>query len=350
MVNEFAICSKSAAGFPLSVVGPGRGGAPRLGGIVPLQLLFEFLQAPVEIARVDRPDEGVHHCRDPARLARRDHASGERRGDRLHRRGDIRRALDRRQLELDRPFAADRQKAFDAEPQRHRVASERRLDGLARQSFSLAREQLCGGEGRLVARAGPAADGIARPAFLERMPPYRVRWYCYNIIGHIRFPRFQKGYPVRHLKRTIMQFEYGGFMVVISATMNRQAEQIGLVLKGTGAPSPRLPRLVRHNTVNASHRKRSTGSGPLKRPSRCQAPGPLATTVKLGRASTGLVLCTTLNAATGRLRPFSSRFPRSSSLAIASTAPAMRLLTRICPSLASAQSRAARLHTVPIAV
>jgi hypothetical protein len=28
----------------------------------------------------------------------------------------------------------------------------------------------------------------------------------------------------------------------------------------------------------------------------------------------------------------------------------MRLLTRICPSLASAQSRAARLHTVPIAV
>src|SRR5215469_8643843 len=48
----------------------------------------------------------------------------------LHRRGDIRRALDRRQLELDRAFAADRQKALDAEPQRHRVAGERRLDGL----------------------------------------------------------------------------------------------------------------------------------------------------------------------------------------------------------------------------
>src|SRR6516225_2503132 len=85
------------------------------------------------------------------------------------------------------------------------------------------------------------------------------------------------------------------------------------------------------------------------RPSR-QAPGPLATTVKLGRASAALVLCTTLNAATGLLRPFSSRFPRSSSLATALTASAIRLLTRICPSLASAQSRAARLHTVPIAV
>src|SRR5215467_12862670 len=36
IINELAICSKSAAGFPLSVVGPGRGGAPRLGGIVPL--------------------------------------------------------------------------------------------------------------------------------------------------------------------------------------------------------------------------------------------------------------------------------------------------------------------------
>ena len=81
-----------------------------------------------------------------------------------------------------------------------------------------------------------------------------------------------------------------------------------------------------------------------------QPPGPLATTVKLGRALGALVLCATLNAATGLLRPLSSRFPRFSSLATASTASAMRLLTRICPSLASAQSRAARLHTVPIAV
>ncbi len=60
-----------------------------------------------------------------------------------------------------------------------------------------------------------------------------------------------------------------------------------------------------------------------------QAPGRLATTVKLGRPSAGLVLCTTLNAATGRRSPFSSRLPRSSSLATASTASAMRLLTRI---------------------
>src|SRR5947207_11721638 len=81
-----------------------------------------------------------------------------------------------------------------------------------------------------------------------------------------------------------------------------------------------------------------------------QTPVSLATTVKLGRASAGLVLCATLNAATGRRRPFSSRFPRSSNLATASTARATRLLIRICPSFASAHSLEARLHTVPIAV
>src|SRR5215472_8968620 len=218
MVNEFAICSKSAAGFPLSVVGPGRGGAPRLGGIVPLQLLFEFLQAPVEIARVDRPDEGVNHCRDPACLARRDHTSGERRGHRLHRRGDIRRALDRRQLELDRPFAADRQKAFDAEPQRHRVAGERRLDGLARQSFSLAREQLCGGEGRLVARAGPAAGGITRPAFLDRIPRTGTGEFA-KTSSFIFAPRVQSA----SVNERSYNLEYGGFMVVISQHEKPQA-------------------------------------------------------------------------------------------------------------------------------
>lgn len=62
---------------------------------------------------------------------------------------------------------------------------------------------------------------------------------------------------------------------------------------------------------------------PFPSPSQCQAPA--------GSLLTGSV---TLNAATGRLRPFTSRFPRSSSLAISSTAPARRLLTRICPSLA----------------
>ena len=75
---------------------------------------------------------------------------------------------------------------------------------------------------------------------------------------------------------------------------------------------------------------------PLKRPSRSarklaqlggfetsrQTPGPLATTVKLGRASAALVLCATLNAAAGLLRPFSSRFPRSSSLTTASSSDA----------------------------
>src|SRR6516165_9944616 len=74
-----------------------------------------------------------------------------------------------------------------------------------------------------------------------------------------------------------------------------------------------------------------------------QASGPLATTVKLGRALGALVLCATLNAATGLLRPLSSRFPRFSRIATASTALATRLLTRICPSFAASQRREARL-------
>jgi hypothetical protein len=50
-------------------------------------------------------------------------------------------ALDRRQGELDRAFAALRQDAFDAQPQRGRVADQRQLDRLAGQGLGLAREQ-----------------------------------------------------------------------------------------------------------------------------------------------------------------------------------------------------------------
>src|SRR5277367_6195526 len=58
----------------------------------------------------------------------------------------------------------------------------------------------------------------------------------------------------------------------------------------------------------------------------------------------------TLKAETGRPSPFKAKLPRSSSGTAASTAAATRPLINICLSLASAQSRAAKLHTVPIAV
>jgi hypothetical protein len=54
--------------------------AARLGRV------FEFLQAPVEIAGIDRPDKGVDHRRHSLRLTRRDRpARHQRRGNRLHR-------------------------------------------------------------------------------------------------------------------------------------------------------------------------------------------------------------------------------------------------------------------------
>jgi hypothetical protein len=94
--------------------------------------VFEFLQAPVEIAGVDRPDKGVDHRRDPLRLARRvapppsaevtafiAAAMSWAFSPRALSRGG---ALDRRQCEFDRAFAARRQDAFEANPHPSRVA------------------------------------------------------------------------------------------------------------------------------------------------------------------------------------------------------------------------------------
>jgi hypothetical protein len=148
--------------------------AARLGRV------FEFLQAPVEIAGIDRPDKGVDHRRDPLRLARRDRAAGQRRGHRLHRRSDVvglqpralsrGGALDRRQCESYRAFAARRRDAFEAKPHRSRVAGESELDRPARQRLGLTRQKCRRGKRRLVARAGLSPGGIARPPLLVRPP------------------------------------------------------------------------------------------------------------------------------------------------------------------------------------
>jgi len=121
----------------------------------------------------DCPGEGLDHPRDGCRLARRDVAPSERRGNCPHRGGDVADALDRRQGELDGALAAWRQKPFDAEPHCGRVASERKLDGRARQSLGLPCEQRGGGECRLVAGAGPAAGG-GTPIGRSEHPPGRA--------------------------------------------------------------------------------------------------------------------------------------------------------------------------------
>lgn len=116
---------------------------------------FEELQAPVKVSGLDRPDKGVDHRRYRGRFARRDHAVGGCRGNRLHRSGDVSSALDRRQDKLHHAFAAWRQDAFDAEPQRCRVADECRLDGL-----------------RVTASDSPANNAAAAMIVLLR-PPIR---------------------------------------------------------------------------------------------------------------------------------------------------------------------------------
>src|SRR5208282_5252933 len=82
------------------------------------------------------------------------------------------RALDRRQTELDGTLTARRQHAFHAEPHRGRIAGERHLDGLARQSLGLAREQCRGGKRRLVARTLSPAARVTRSALFERPPTH----------------------------------------------------------------------------------------------------------------------------------------------------------------------------------
>jgi len=77
-----------------------------------------------------------------------------------------------RQGEPDGALTADRQDAFDTEPQRDRVAGKRQLDGLAGQSLGLALEQHRGGERRPVARTTSTAGGVTRPALFEGLSPH----------------------------------------------------------------------------------------------------------------------------------------------------------------------------------
>jgi len=79
--------------------------------------------------------------RSPPGSPRSDLAVRQGRGDRLHRRGDIRRTLDRRQGEFDRALAAGCQNALEAEPHCSQVALERQLDGSARQRLGFAGQQ-----------------------------------------------------------------------------------------------------------------------------------------------------------------------------------------------------------------
>lgn len=85
-------------------------------------MVFERLQAAVEIARLDRPQQRVHDARDGFRLARGQRALGDRSGDRARRTGDVRSAGDRRQGEFDGALAARRENALETEAQRGRIA------------------------------------------------------------------------------------------------------------------------------------------------------------------------------------------------------------------------------------
>ena len=141
----------------------------------------EFLQAPVEIADIDRPDKGVDHRRDPLCLARRHRTAGQRRGHRLHRRGDIvglqptwfvpwgrSRSAASRILPRARGRTAG---CVRGKAALQSVAGESDLDRPAGQRVGLTHQKRRGAKRRLVAQAGLSPGGIARPPLLVRPLP-----------------------------------------------------------------------------------------------------------------------------------------------------------------------------------
>jgi len=69
--------------------------------------------------------------------------------------------------------SALRQDAFDAQPQRRRVAEERQLDRLAGQRLGLAAEQCRGGDRRLVAAGDRRPKGLPDRSFSNGRPRTR---------------------------------------------------------------------------------------------------------------------------------------------------------------------------------
>src|SRR5882724_11343584 len=107
---------------------------------------------------------------------------------------------------------------FEAEPHRGRVADQREVDGLAGQRLGFAREQRRGGERRLVAGPGPAADGVARPALVEWPSAHPPRRFWWKPIRH-RHVLCPTGGPFRQSPSAgSMQCQFGNFWITIIAT------------------------------------------------------------------------------------------------------------------------------------
>jgi hypothetical protein len=106
-------------------------------------------------------------------------------------------ALDRRQGEFYRAFAARSQDAFETKPHRGRVAEEGELDPPARQRLGLTRQQCRGGKRRLVARADPAPGVIARPALREPPAPVPRPLFPLFYLVEIRHPQLLQS-PISH--------------------------------------------------------------------------------------------------------------------------------------------------------
>src|SRR5260370_42510338 len=161
--------------------------------------IFQYLQPLVEVAGIDRPDEGVDHLAQLERLVGRDGALRCRLHDRPHRRRDVGSAVYWRHGQLDRPFAARRDDAVETEPQRSLAAAESELDGLPAKCFGLAIEKRFRGERCVIARAARAPRRIARPALFERpsRPPYWL--FLQRIYSHAHLLCGKAAFPGRHL-------------------------------------------------------------------------------------------------------------------------------------------------------
>jgi hypothetical protein len=102
----------------------------------------------------------------------------DRAADHFYRGQDVVCAADRRQSELDRPFATRRDGAVETKPQRRLIAGQRQFDRLAGQRRGFAIEQHLGRPSGPVRGAARPAARIAGLALRKRPSPAPFSCFC----------------------------------------------------------------------------------------------------------------------------------------------------------------------------
>src|SRR6516165_7648328 len=154
-------------------------------------------QAPFELGRFDGADIGLDHMAQLHRFARCHGTLRRCVGNRGHRTREVAGVADRRHDEFDCAFAVRPDDAFEAQPQRRRVARECQFDGFAGQGLALTGEQQSGCAIDVIAAATRPAGGIAGVALGK--PPTPVPWPLFLLFNLVEIRHRQLHPMMSHL-------------------------------------------------------------------------------------------------------------------------------------------------------